>query len=327
MKSAVSPGWDYTLCRSSDEVVKSLFTHSFAIIRVSDELKSLLQIAWLEAKDFFEKTSLTCKLNSRANKKGVGLLGWNEPSYAKEIFRCYDNGPLEQPWPNSKFQSASSRLAQKLYILLYKCFLDIKYHYQTLSASSSFNNREPNRKKRKLLKTHYINEKTSQTNSIEYGAKFNLKMNDDTYVMPNSFENKRNLPYYSSCPLDYYYYHNRHKNIRVVNCSEHIDRGLLICISLTDVIGLQVQSQSDQLWYIPEKISNSESLYNERLSGVDSGLLCIMVGDQLQHTLSSLLHSHEMIDSSVPLPQPCRHSVKETLTRARLSMSFELRGT
>ena len=326
MESTWPPAWDYTLCHSSDEVVKSLFTHSFAIIRVSDELKSMLQVAWLEAKEFFQNTSLTRKLNLRANKKGVGLLGWNEPSYAKEIFRCYDKGPSEQPWPNYKFQSASSRLAQKLHILLYKCFLDLKCHYLTSSATSSLHSREPNLKKRKVLKT-YINEKTSQTDSIKYGPKFNFKMNDDTYAIPNSFEEESNIPYYSSCPLDYYYYHNRHKDIRVVNCSEHIDRGLLICISLADVVGLQVQSQSDQSWYTPENISYEESLYNERSSGVDSGLLCIMVGDQLQHTLSSVSYNHEMIESSIPPPRPCRHSVKETLTRARLSISFELRGT
>jgi len=151
------------------------------------------------------------------------------------------------------------------------------------------------------------------------------------------------------CPLDFFLYHNLKNN--AINCSEHIDRGLLICISLTNVEGLELllrssllspssssyQSYQESLtseWVVvcPEQISVLESLYKENACGC-SDLICILSGDQLSkivaeqdnHGDSDVIDGDTKIKSRYPGLAPCVHRVKNHLCRARLSISYELR--
>ena len=55
--------------------------------------------------------------------------------------------------------------------------------------------------------------------------------------------------YYHSYYDDYFLYHNRSPGV-AANCTAHVDRGVLVAISLTDVPGLEVRSGGR--WVCPE---------------------------------------------------------------------------
>jgi isopenicillin N synthase-like dioxygenase len=104
-------------------------------------------------------------------------------------------------------------------------------------------------------------------------------------------------------PLDYFYYHNQ--NPKAINCSEHIDRGILIAICLSNVPGLQVakpKGKHGEFVNLEELVSSTES----------NNYICILAGNQLA------IHSN----NTVP---PCIHRVKQQLSNPRLSISYELR--
>jgi hypothetical protein len=166
------------------------------------------------------------------------------------------------------------------------------------------------------------------------------------------------------CPLDFFLYHNERKNSNynttrniVHNCTQHIDRGALICISLTNVQGLEVLSNNNSHskisneWICPEEWikslfqPNNRNLYNE--NGCDcSQFICILAGDQLLKVLSSLEQKEDEekqghgcekgkeekentllyeYKQQYPGLAPCIHRVRDDLCRARLSISYELR--
>ena len=110
-----------------------------------------------------------------------------------------------------------------------------------------------------------------------------------------------------NCPLDYFLYHNL--NPDAVNCSQHKDRGMLICVCLSNVPGLEVRPKASTEWVCPETMIHNFNLYHEKEPV--SGLVCIMAGDQLT----------EVVDQKVA----CVHRVRNNLKRARLSISYELR--
>lgn len=107
------------------------------------------------------------------------------------------------------------------------------------------------------------------------------------------------------CPLDYFLYHGDKPN--AISCSEHVDRGMLICVCLTNVPGLEVRD--DSAFVCPEVVTHNADLYRDRQAL--SGLICIMAGHQLQQTL--------------PGAKACVHRVRNDLKQSRLSLSYELR--
>ena len=114
---------------------------------------------------------------------------------------------------------------------------------------------------------------------------------------------------YPNCPLDYFFYHNNNQDPESENCSEHIDRGALICVCLSAVPGLEVRQKNSDTWFCPESLIHNASLYQEKEPV--SGLICIMAGDQLT----------EFVGQKIA----CVHRVRKNLKRARLSISYELR--
>jgi hypothetical protein len=113
----------------------------------------------------------------------------------------------------------------------------------------------------------------------------------------------------TTCPLDYFFYHNQHRN--AINCSEHVDRGLLICVCLTNVPGLEVQSRCTGEFFCPEERIHQATLYKEMDHPTSDGWICIMAGDQLSERIGKEIS--------------CVHRVRNQLKRARLSISYELR--
>ena len=153
------------------------------------------------------------------------------------------------------------------------------------------------------------------------------------------------------CPLDYFLYHNRHalknydevvkggnsSSVLVSNCTEHIDRGRLIVVCLTNVPGLEVldlerlrnlchrDDDRNSCFVCPETIVHNYNLYHD-VDEMKMNLVCIMAGDQLDRDLVSLLGLKGEATTSGPALVPaCVHRVRNNLKRARLSISYELR--
>jgi len=111
----------------------------------------------------------------------------------------------------------------------------------------------------------------------------------------------------NECPLDYFYYHNRQPNAN--NCSEHIDRGVLICVCLTQVPGLELLPTCGANFLCPE--SQVEEKNSHKTSGASTNFICVMAGDSLKFYNKRA--------------RPCLHRVKNDLIEPRLSISYELR--
>jgi isopenicillin N synthase-like dioxygenase len=205
------------------------------------------------------------------------LHGYNEPSNAKMLFRAFCFSN-DQPWPTDSFQTASTHVAKDLHHLLVQCYQEIQ---QQSSLEAASKRTEPPSQKRPRL--------------------------SPVDIPPTAWETTK-------CPLDFFFYHA--KDPLAVNCSEHIDRGVLIGICLTNVPGLEVQmaahhaDKESSLFVCPEVVTHNANLYQE--ADPCSGLVCIMAGDQLKQIISGSNGA-------------CAHRVRENLKRARLSISYELR--
>lgn len=108
-----------------------------------------------------------------------------------------------------------------------------------------------------------------------------------------------------NCPLDYFLYHGDKPN--VASCTEHVDRGILICVCLTSVPGLEVLR--GESFVCPEVMMHRADLYRDRQAC--SEFICIVCCDQLMKTL--------------PEVKACVHRVRDELSQSRLSISYELR--
>lgn len=179
-------------------------------------------------------------------------------------------GSREQPWPNCDFQSASERVAENLHRLLLDCYNEM----MKLSNSDAYEDKTPTKR---LKKT-------------------------SPFDLPSSANDT------DSCPLDYFFYHGDKPD--AVSCSEHVDRGVLICVCLTNVPGLEVLPRDSSEYYCPEVEIHNTSLYSEKQ--VYPALVCIMAGDQLKQIL--------------PEVRACVHRVRNKLKQSRLSISYELRA-
>ena len=160
------------------------------------------------------------------------------------------------------------------------------------------------------------------------------------------------------CPLDYFLYHGptcrtRDNNSTIKNnktdsveedapsrpllppqvprnCSEHVDRGILIVVCLTNVPGLEVYSRCTNHYYCPEIVSHNMNLYQES-EPCPGGLVCIMAGDQLRSAVSDFSPSLSGLSSKSNRMNEesllaCVHRVRDNLKQSRLSISYELRA-
>ncbi len=207
-------------------------------------------------------------------------------------------------------------------------------HDQSLSGSVS----SKEAKKRKLNASVSSSDSLSTITAIKMPI-----LKNSSHQVKDEYRNEyiNNDWNYLPCPLDYFFYHNMNQN--VVNCSEHIDRGVLICISLTTVKGLEVLSSLTNEWVCPEDLTivddDSPCLNNDVSDKVGCSMyLCILSGDHLMKTISNNIATrHCKSDNSLVCMtiedlqtmysglEPCRHRVKNTLARPRLSISYELR--
>ena len=336
------------VCTDLSSAAKQILRHSFAILNVNNETHRVLQDSWLAARAF-----LSPNIDMDTNKHGYGhghghgheereatvirkyrrihngaLLGYNRPSNAKLLFRslfvnCKPH--IFQPWPHeddknnheddgnhengvlsstSILKASSTLLVNDLHTLLVGCLEEVK---KTILDD---------------------NENMKDEHQVHFHSTKKRKR-----------ETKSDLDFDSShCPLDYFLYHNQGSDC--VNCSEHIDRGALICISLTNVCGLEVRVRAPSVgnenendkreheheWICPETISVNQELYQEREVGC-SDMVCILSGDQLRQCLD-LNANHDDQDTMIKYPgiNACVHRVKRKLRASRLSISYELRG-
>jgi hypothetical protein len=264
---------------------------------LEEETFKCLNAAWLASKNFFSHANVVQKVeDTMITKYGrinhLSLLGFNRPSPHKLLFRVsFLNGRPEslQPWPdeldNGQLKELSLKLSSCLHALLSALLEQIQMQLDEQFKNEAVN--EACHKKRKK---------------------------------ENSTNQKKHAIDLSHCPLDYFYYHTPNKQVE--NCSEHVDRGLLICICLTNVAGLEVLSRQDGVWYCPEKLSICEKLYRDYPTGC-SNLICILSGDQLK-TIFSL--DDNDIEERYPGLNACVHRVKKELSACRLSISYELRN-
>ena len=179
-------------------------------------------------------------------------------------------GSSLQPWPNDEFQHASEQVANKLHRLLLDC-------YEELMRKSCNENDDEEVPWKRLRKTSPFSIPKAATETED-------------------------------CPVDYFLYHIDKPN--AISCSEHVDRGVLICVCLTNVPGLEVRPRDQSTFICPEIHTHNANLYGDRQAC--SGLVCIMAGDQLKQTN--------------PHVKACVHRVRNDLKQARLSITYELRA-
>lgn len=321
-------------CDNIEKTCKNLLLHSFAIIRVDSETWTALNSAWLASKQFFaqayhassqEQEEIEMSMITKYRKiKNLNLLGFNRPNPQKLLFRVmFSNGLVPdsmQPWPDDidegALKESSLRLMPRLHDLLCAFLGEIKRQVAENDEQHDDNDdiiygdqdqqqqeEEPKHKKYKRGQEYYIDKEGTNGGPLDL----------------------------SSCPLDYFYYHSSIKNEPVENCSEHVDRGILICISLTNVAGLEVLSRLDGIWHCPEMVSICEGHYSDNQSGC-SDLVCILSGDQLKKavlglktTAAATASSSNKKERTFPGLNACVHRVRRKLAACRLSITYELR--
>lgn len=269
----------YPVTTTLKEAAIEIVKSSFAIYKVPDTIAEVMNQAWGEAANVLNDPQL---LESKKWTRIIGghLYGYNEPSLAKRLFRAFPTSNL-QPWPNERFRDLSCDLAHHLHGILVDC-----YSHLRSEAIAEEKNQE---QKRTSNEGENILASKAKRRRLQYVATEN-------------------------CPLDYFLYHNLHPTVQ--NCIEHIDRGLLIAVCLTDVPGLEIQLERgkdcESRWICPEIAIHNSNLYKEKPNSSVSNVICIMAGGQLSQILQGKV-------------QPCTHRVRNKLKRARLSMSYELR--
>ena len=269
------------------DVGKKLLQNSFAVIRIEDDLVAILQQAAQEARHFFLGAE---PANNMARYRFVDshghLLGFNEPSPAKYLYRVLSDREMEQPWPNKKLELLSKEISSRLHSILVECL-------ETIITSD----------------VDYDNDDRDDDNETSRIAM--RKSNRETIAKLGRSRN---------CPLDYFLYHGKQSAdstttpiSRVANCIPHVDRGELIMICLTSVPGLEVMSRSKSV-VCPEEVFGKDILAEDEFR-----LACILTGGKFASILSSL-SSSSSIDH-----EPCVHWVRDDLVAPRLSISYELR--
>lgn len=263
----------FPVCETISQSAESILKRSFAICRVDEDTSSEIQNAWVQARNFFQSNDDKISFHRVVNGH---LHGFHVPCEAKMLFRAFCGSPSSQPWPNDgEFQNASEKVANKLHKLLLDCHEEM-IQIKSMNCSSANGEGRDTPKRLKMTSPLSIPASALQTNN---------------------------------CPLDYFLYHGDKPN--AVSCSEHVDRGVLICVCLTRVPGLEVLPRDSDGFICPELQTHDASLYRERQACSD--LVCIMAGDQLRQIY--------------PEVKACMHRVRNDLKQSRLSITYELRAS
>lgn len=292
---------------SIDEAANELLNQSFCIFQVDEAVKEKIFRSRSEALRLLDQSTLFESLCCSCHRILNGNLhGFNVPSTAKRLFRAFPSSDL-QPWPNTSFRSSSQDLASSLHAILIALLKRLIQKAQvggicdSQSKPAAIHSDRGNRfRKRKR--------EFDEPPNVQEAAASESRANGAWTIPETSAQTTK-------CPLDFFLYHN--DDPHGVNCSEHIDRGALICVCLSSASpGLEVQPRNKALQGKHDFICPEESLiYNKSLhteKSAVSGLICIMAGDQLGPLLGQ-----ERI--------ACVHRVRNGLSRARLSISYELR--
>ena len=302
-----------------------------------------------------EKSNLTrdqdCFEKYRRVKNG-NLYGYNIPLPSKKLFRTWydcstkekdvggqDEQELEyfrcqQPWSSNAFCEASFHVAKDLHRLLSECLSHIymvqkngfcagnRFEEDKTGGDSDVSvskTAQGQKRPRKPVSTTPLTQKRFRGSAGVTPFHRESDSGNGTSIGKDCDEkNSSERPLFCpiACPLDYFFYHNKFPS--EINCSEHVDRGALVVVCLTDVPGLEVRSSSlsqTSAFRCPEALVHNTNLYLERND--DScypSLVCIMAGDQLCRLLPT-----------TNAPNACVHRVRNPLRRARLSISYELR--
>jgi hypothetical protein len=282
------------------EVAIQIQRESYAIYRVDDDTYQAVQEAWREAREFFSSVHGNDSAQVERRKTIMDsyrviqdghLMGFHVPSAAKYLFRAYcDDKHIGegQPWPSESFRSASYRLAGKLDEILNQCCSEIRAQIM------------PER------------EETDTTTKAGSKRKWAGHQSDSSNDGNNIVSRREN------CPLDYFLYHGCADPAIANNCTDHVDRGFLIAICLTNNSpGLEVLpattsgTASDTNFVCPEASTQRASLFTEAASCTN--LICILAGDQWRQ-----------LDPETTV-KACVHRVRNNLRASRLSISYELR--
>lgn len=255
------------ICKTVQEAAKCLIESSFAVYDVGDEnISDTLKTANDEAYSFFKRQEEKDNHTKKLYQRIVNgnLYGYNEPSSAKQIFRAFFSRSQE-PKPKQPWPTPEMETASiKLSNWIHRLLCDCWQEINRQQQMQSVNDHASTAKRRKTL-----------------------------YYDAAGF---------SDCPLDYYFYHG--KDLAATNCSEHIDRGILIGVCLSPTTpGLEILSEEGR-WTCPE-----EQLLS---SNSRRWMMCILAGKQLE-------------EHSKPSIQPCVHRVRNALGGERLSISYEIR--
>lgn len=296
---------------SIDQTAEDLMQKSFAVFQTSPEVQNHIFRSRLEALKILDKEPTPATLESLYQTchrvVGGSLYGFHLPSQAKRLFRAFPYSDC-QPWPNNHFQSSSKALAASLHDILVAIMEKLK------EMSESDDSQGTETKQKSVLSDSGMRQRRSRKRKRQSDESTSSESSANTGADGPTTENDWDIPATAGqaiqCPLDYFFYHNN--DPRQINCSEHVDRGMLICVCLSSASpGLEVLPRGEEHFVCPEaSLIHNQSLYEERQAV--SGLICIMAGDQL----GRLVGIERMA---------CVHRVRNNLPRARLSISYELR--
>jgi hypothetical protein len=292
-------------CHTVEDAARAILRHSFAILQAdvsspADGGTALLswhvnviEAARQAALEYFrsscgtgtetyrQDTDQSPRSRPQVIHRG-NLMGFNTPSSAKYLFRAFCHHP-RQPWPDT--HTLLERESYNVSLVLHDLLIKILHEISIIQDS----------------------EKTSSAHSQ---ATNTLRTSSHPAIQLCGFPP---IPVVEEChcPLDYFYYHNM--DARAVNCSEHVDRGLLIAVCLTSVPGLEVRvagnKGDDCIWYCPEEDHNA--CMSEQPHSPAHARIAVLAGAALKQ------YCHDI--------PACVHRVRRPLLGPRLSISYELR--
>jgi hypothetical protein len=290
----------------------------------------------------------------RRVQKG-NLYGYNRPLPSKDLFRTWlepssndatDNSAADereldgfrnqQPWPSKELCLASFHLAKDLHEVLSECvgqivrFSDPNLCTRSGNGANDDENATDSNPTRDISRDNHDQRRQFAPSSSPPRKRHRVALDASSKNVDGDGDNRMSIDGNDrgdeklnrlplsvrprACPLDFFFYHNRIPH--AINCSEHVDRGALVVVCLTDVPGLEVRSSHTGKFFCPEAGIHNASLYRERTEDTGCpGVVCILAGNQLS----------QLLTTKPPTIRACVHRVRNPLKRARLSISYELR--
>lgn len=217
-----------------EALVHAVELHSFCPIKLPESTARAVQHLHHVASRFFLTSSDQDKSATRALVPelggGVALLGYNQPSPAKEIFR-FRHSP-HMPWPrdDSEFRAAVEAAETELRKVASVCasplLATLAQGEQKLGGFSELcklalgvsgiERIEADREPDKSPRAEDFELAQGNSKPLEHGT-----VRDD------------------HCPFDLFHYYNRQEGDQVPNCTPHVDRGLVHVIVASNTPGLQ----------------------------------------------------------------------------------------